>query len=118
MTLIDKADELLYNQNEEVKWIKFINASSYLERKKIAEGDEIMEKLNENINEFILDDETRKEFARFRYENQMKLHKKEGIIEGHRDGLLQVAKNMLESNVPVDQIKKFTGLSLKEIKNL
>ena len=111
---IDKADELLYNQNEEVKWIKFINASSYLERKKIAEGDEIMEKLNENINEFILDDETRKEFARFRYENQMKLHKK----EGHRDGLLQVAKNMLESNMPVDQIKKFTGLSLKEIKNL
>ena len=42
----------------------------------------------------------------------------EGKSQGISQGILSVAKNMLKDNVKIEDIKKFTGLSKKEIQDL
>ena len=44
--------------------------------------------------------------------------KNQGISQGISQGILNVAKNMLKDNVKIEDIKKFTGLSKKEIQDL
>ena len=111
-------NELLYNSDDEVRWIKFINAKNYEERKIIAKGDQLMEKFNESVNEFILDDETRKEFARFRFENQMKLYGQDVKKEARKEYSREIAKSLLSMNMSQEDIKRVTGLSLKELQKL
>jgi len=115
---IDLLNELLYNSDDEVRWIKFINAKNYEERKIIAKGDQLMEKFNESVNEFILDDETRKEFARFRFENQMKLYGQDVKKEARKEYSREIAKSLLSMNMSQEDIKRVTGLSLKELQKL
>lgn len=43
---------------------------------------------------------------------------KQGIEKGIEKNKLDIAKNMLESNMSIDMISKFTGLSTEEIENL
>ncbi len=43
---------------------------------------------------------------------------KQGKKQGISQGILSVAKNMLKDNVKIEDIKKFTGLSKKEIQDL
>ncbi len=42
----------------------------------------------------------------------------EGHKEGEKKKSLQIAQSMLKENLPIDQISKFTGLSVEEIKSL
>ncbi len=42
----------------------------------------------------------------------------QGISEGISQGILQTAKNLLSLNISINDIKKATGLSEKELKNL
>ena len=42
----------------------------------------------------------------------------QGIAQGMTQGITQVAKNMLESGIPLEQIAKLTGLSAAEIQSL
>ena len=44
--------------------------------------------------------------------------KVEGKIEGFSQGKVEIAKNMLKDNIPVESISKYTSLSIDEIKNL
>lgn len=44
--------------------------------------------------------------------------KKAGIIEGEKKGVLNVAKKMLEENISIDLIAKFTNLTEKQISRL
>ena len=44
--------------------------------------------------------------------------KLEGLHEGLQNGKLEIARNMLSGNIEPETIKKFTGLSLKEIQAL
>ena len=44
--------------------------------------------------------------------------KAEGKIEGFSQGKVEIAKNMLKDNIPVESISKYTSLSIDEIKNL
>ena len=41
-----------------------------------------------------------------------------GIQQGIEKNKLDIAKNMLESQMPIDMISKFTGLSISEIENI
>ena len=42
----------------------------------------------------------------------------QGIAQGLQQGIAQVAKNMLESGIPLEQISKLTGLSETELQSL
>ena len=48
--------------------------------------------------------------------------REEGRAEGKTEGInernLEIAKNMLKDNIPIESISKYTGLSIDEIKNL
>ncbi len=44
--------------------------------------------------------------------------REEGKLEGVHEGKLEIARNMLSGDVDSETIKKFTGLSLKEIQSL
>ena len=38
--------------------------------------------------------------------------------EGYKDATIQIAKQMLKDNIPIENIIKYTGLSQKEVENL
>jgi len=44
--------------------------------------------------------------------------KAEGLAKGKTDERNQIALNMLQSNISVDLIAQFTGLTLKQVENL
>ena len=44
--------------------------------------------------------------------------KAEGISEGKNERNIEIARNMLKDNIPVESISKYTSLSIDEIKNL
>ena len=44
--------------------------------------------------------------------------KKQGIREGEHKSLIAVAREMKKDGIPVEQIAKFTKLSIKEIEKL
>ena len=41
-----------------------------------------------------------------------------GLAKGKKDKAVEIAKKLLEMNMPIDAIMKATGLSMKEVKNL
>ena len=41
-----------------------------------------------------------------------------GITQGQKQKQIEIAKNMLEENLPLKQIAKFTGLTEEEISNI
>ncbi len=53
-----------------------------------------------------------------KYEEGIKQGISQGKKQGISQGILSVAKNMLKDNVKIEDIKKFTGLSKKEIQDL
>ena len=107
---IDKARELGYTSNELERWLKFIAAKSSNERASIAKGDELLVELNEWIHKYVADDKTQEELNKWDLE----------IAEnkGYEQGVEQVAKSMLQSNVPIKDIAKYTNLSIEKIKAL
>ena len=52
------------------------------------------------------------------YRDGLSQGKAEGKIEGFSQGKVEIAKNMLKDNIPVESISKYTSLSIDEIKNL
>ena len=44
--------------------------------------------------------------------------RKEGRIEGRKENQIEIAKKMLNDKMKIEDIKKFTGLTEKEIKNI
>ncbi len=48
----------------------------------------------------------------------IKKGKKEGVKEGIKEKATEIVKNMLNDNVDINTISKYTGLSLKDIKAL
>ena len=66
--------------------------------------------------------------AKSRHEEASRLYqaklegKEEGIIEGEERGIrkrnIEVAKNLLKSNIPVEVIAQSTGLSVEEVDKL
>ena len=47
-----------------------------------------------------------------------RIAEKEGEKRGEEKGLLKTAKRMLEDNVSIENIAKYTGLTEKEIRSL
>ena len=107
---LDLTKTLDYNEPNKrfIRWLKFMNAKSMEELKKISKGDEMMEKTL-NYVEWYLNSENNRSFE------DMISEKEE---QAKKNSLIKTAKNMLNDRVDIKQISKYTGLSIREIKKL
>ena len=86
-------------------------------------GDPDFQRLLESRAGFLKDmDNYRDQCERDAKEKGLREGKKEGIKEGKKEGILQekkeIAKKMLDMNMPIEQISQVTELSETEIKKL
>ena len=122
---IPKARRMLKEEpkNELAQWVMFINDPNESEVSKIMEDNkEIKEAMNE-LEKISKDKELRRvaelrEKAIRDEKNGLRHAKEEGIKEGIKEGIEQVAKKMLELNIPIKDIIKTTGLQEKQILEL
>lgn len=119
---IDKIKELWDSGNKEFNFVAALDLEGK-ELDKICEGDEYMElfekevkRLNENqkFTAFMSDEEEAEKLRK----TLISEAKTEGIKEGIKSGKIEIAKNMLESNMSKEVISKMTGLSIVEIESL
>ena len=130
---VDKAKKLGYTKDEVERWLRFIAARNYEERKIVAEGDELLMELNEWIKKYVRGDKaeelnkwdleiaTNKGYQDGLDEGRV-LGLEEGQAMGHAAGVmeakLELAKSLLNSNLTIEEISKHTGLSMEEIEKL
>ena len=108
---LDKARHIKYNLgNKKLQWLKFIGAKTAEERTEAAKGDELLMELDKNLEMYVNDLETQEIFGKWA----------EKIAEdkGSQEKALEIAKNLLKLNIPINKISEATGLSLKEINSL
>lgn len=120
---IDKARKIPYTRlSEEMRWIRFIGATSAEERNRIAEGDELLMELNNWIDKYVKDEKTKEYYGKWAEQIALdkgkKIGKKEGIKEGTKESIEQIAKNMLKKGYDIQDIIEITGISEEQINSL
>ena len=119
---IDKIKDSWYNGDKEFNFVAALDLEEK-ELDKICEGDEYMElfekevkRLNEDqkFTAFMSDEEEAEKLRK----TLISEAKTEGIKEGTTKRNIEVAKNMLESDMLPEVISKITGLSIAEIEAL
>ena len=127
-----KCDKLsIKNKNRLIRWMKYLSYSSPEEIVEMAKDDDVFTGVLEAEKMFVRNREEMLEYeARERYEMDMATIKADGIAEGRAEGrsegrsegkleaLLATAKEMLAGGLNVEQVKKFTKLTDKELANL
>ena len=104
-----------------IRYLQLLSKDSVEEMKKIVKGDDIMEEAlrtiidwNEENNEVQFED-----WYMDRYGDRLKeKFKKQGISIGKEEARIEIAKNMISSNLPEEYIEKITGLTKEEIENI
>ncbi len=76
------------------------------------EGDNLMAEV---VNKM---DELKKEFNKDLFYDNEALLKKASYDMGKEEGKIEIARNMIKDNAPLDLITKYTNLSINEIKSL
>ena len=131
---IDKIKDECYNGDREFNFVAALDLEGK-ELDKICKGDEYMElfekevkRLNKDqkFTEFMSAEEEAKKLTNTLIEEAKDLGVEEGKTLGIEEGktlgteetTLKIAKNLLNQNVPLDDISKATGLSIAEIKAL
>ncbi len=71
-------------------------------------------KLNEWIHKYIADDKTQEELNKW----DLKIAENKGYEQGVEQRNVEIAKNLLNMNMSIDDISKATNLSIEEIKAL
>ena len=117
--------------NESVKYFIFFTLNKISDLENLVEGDEIlMDSLNElkNISRdsILMDDLERRELEEYCYKLAIMDAKNEGKDEGKQAGInegkqnekIEIAKKMLNDNLDINLISKYSGLSIEEINNL
>ena len=119
-----KCDKLsIKNKNRLIRWMKYLSYSSPEEIVEMAKDDDVFTGVLEAEKMFVRNREEMLEYeARERYEMDMATIKADGIAEGRSEGkleaLLATAKEMLAGGLNVEQVKKFTKLTDKELAKL
>ena len=118
---IDKARALGYTNDETERWLKFIAARNYEERDEAAQGDGLLVELNEWVDKYVRGDKA-EELNQWDIEIATNKGHQDGVAEGTEIGReqrnIEIAKKMLEDNVPIDDISRYTELSIEEIEKL
>ena len=119
---IDKVRELGYNENELMKWLRFIAARSYEERVAIAEGEEMFMEFNEWIDNYVNDDVTKEALAKWNKEieenKHVKIAREQGIEIGKEQNKKEIAKSMLRKGYSINEIAEISGLTMEAINDL
>ena len=112
---VDKEASEGYNDNEIFqKMAMMMNSSSLEEVKKITKGDEILMDMAKEIEEFLYGKKAMDLFGdRKRYE---KMYLEQGRNEGINQTQEETVRRMLKNNLPIEDIVKYTGLSLEQVK--
>ena len=112
---VDKEASEGYNDNKMFKkMVMMMNASSLEEVKKITKGDEILMDMAKEIEEFLYGKKAMDLFGdRKRYE---KMYLEQGRNEGINQTQEETVRRMLKNNLPIEDIVKYTGLSLEQVK--
>ena len=84
---------------------------------------ERVEKAQKQLQEFLADPETRaiwdlKEKAEMERKFDLADEHEKGRKEGRKEERIKIAKDLLESGMDIEQIKKMTDLSIEEINEL
>lgn len=111
------------NKNRLVRWMKYLTYSSPEEVVEMAREDEVFTHVLEAEKMFVRNrEEMLKYEAQERYEMDMATIKADGKAEGRAEGkleaLLDTAREMLAGGLSIEQVKKFTKLTDKELASL
>lgn len=115
----DKVKNLEYNENEKrfITWLRLINAKNLEEMQKyIRKDDEVMNEVIELISKWNKIN-PKNGFEKYVEQKNAETYYK-AKEDGLNEGIIQTAKSMLMDNVELSTIKKYTGLSQKDITNL
>lgn len=106
----DKIEKEENNNDDELRWIKFISAESKEERIEIAKGDELLMEMNNWLEEF-----TNNEYNIKRYGEWSEWLAEE---KGKKIAIKEIARKMKEKEIPLQLIAEITGLTNKEIEKM
>ena len=81
---------------------------------KILKDRWLLVELNEWIHKYVADDKIQEELNKW----DLEIAENKGYEHGIEQRNVEIAQAMLESNVPVKDIAKYTGLLIEEIKSL
>lgn len=116
---IDKVRNIPYNElTEEMRWIRFIGATTPEERKRVAEGDELLMEFDNWIEEYVNDEKTKKIFGEWGEHIALNKGIKQGIEKGEQKRELEIAKKMLQKGSDLKFISEITDLPIEIIENL
>ena len=115
---IDKIKDECYNGDREFNFVAALDLEGK-ELDKICKGDEYMELFEKEVKRLNKD----QKFTEFMSAEEEAKKLTNTLIEeakdlGIEEATLKIAKNLLNQNVPLDDISKATGLSIAEIKAL
>ncbi len=108
-------------------WLRFIKTNNEEEMEMLAHENPEIEKAYDALQD-LSNDEAKRHEAQQRemyLQNEMAINEEryeQGVKEGKEQGLkeskIEIAKNLLRINLPLEQISAATGLSVDEIKKL
>ncbi len=107
------------SKNRELStWVKFITSPGEISMEDMKDN-EPLKKANKVLEE-ISDDEHEQElaFQRLMYEMDKKAIRAAGYDKGVEDGIIEVAKKMLQQGISIETIVECTGLKKEEIEKL
>lgn len=116
-----------YNKIELTRIEKILLMFKLKDRKeliKLSKGDELMERIYEELDNMSKDKENLLYYSKHELEmegikEQLKEQfKSQGIEEGKKENRMEIAKNMLNRNMDITTISEITGLSIREIESL
>ena len=126
---IELYSKLYYNkidQSEEAIWYTILAAKTFSEiyelARKVLDEKKVQRLMEAVINmsndKFILHEWEKEKWDAFEKNNELEDAKEEGKIIGIKENKLEIAKNLLDMKMSIEDISKATGLTLKDIQLL
>lgn len=99
------------NDKKLIKWGKFMISENMKQMKQIGKDDEAMEQSIAYVQEFLKENGTT-------WQDKLNYEKNKSRDEGRDENRIETARNMLNDNMDIKEISKYTGLSQTEIEAL
>ena len=111
------------SKNRMLQWMMFLDNPEGVEVEEIMEKNEEIKEAKNELNRLSQDEILRRQLLK---ENLLRMDVKQreedaredGLIEGEKKGKKEIAKRMLEKNIPIETIIEITQLTEAEVKNL
>ena len=113
----------IMSKNRMLQWMMFLDNPEGAEVEKIMEKNEEIKEAKNELNRLSQDEILRRQLLK---ENLLRMDAKQreedarevGLIEGEKKGKKEIAKRMLEKNIPIETIMEITELKEEDIKKL